>query len=235
MPGVSGRLTHFVFRLRHDCPVARLSADLPEVLFRSWSGHRREIIHARADGEVQQRVIEAFKRRLPTAMAIPFKGGVAAIYESEWPKKESISRQLEDHSALWLQPLQYQSGWEYYDVVSLDDAALQRYLTDLLKKFKLEILSRGTVDETAILSAFFVPLNPVLSGLTRKQEEALLAAWREGYYEQPRNTTTRDVAKVMGISRSAFEERLRKAENLVIQGVAPALASSGKPATPPQA
>jgi hypothetical protein len=89
----------------------------------------------------------------------------------------------------------------------------------------MEVVSRSSVDETALLSAFFVPLNPVLETLTEKQEAALLAAWREGYYNQPRSTTTRQVAAKMGISRSAFEERLRKAENLLINGVSPSLAS----------
>lgn len=222
----SGRLTHLAFRLQHDCPVASLSRDLPDVPMRAWSGHRREVLHVREEPPNHDTILEAVRHRLPKATAFPFAHGVVVIHEPSWPASDSITRRLEDHSALWLQPLQYRSGWEYYDVVSLDDERLQEYLGGLLKKYPLEVVARDSIDQTALLSAFFVPMNPILEGLTEKQEKALLTAWREGYYEQPRGTTTREVAKSMGISRSAFEERLRKAENLVIHGVAPSLAAS---------
>jgi predicted DNA binding protein len=222
---LEGRLTHLAFRLQHDCPVALLSRDLPDLALRSWSGHTREILHVRTEPGGRARVLEALDDHLPDAVAIPFAHGVVAILESSWPKPESITRRLEDHKALWLQPLRYQGGWEYYDVVSLDDRMLQTYLSELLHRFPLEVVSRGSIDETSLLSAFFVPMNPILEGLTAKQEQALLAAWQQGYYTQPRGTTTRQVARAMGISRSAFEERLRKAENLVINGIAPSLAA----------
>lgn len=221
-----GRLTHLAFRLQHDCPVAMLSRDLPDAPMRTWSGHQREVLHIRAEEVDHEAVTTAVREHLPEATTFEFAHGIVAIHEPAWPKSDSITRRLEEHKALWLQPLQYRAGWEYYDVVSLDDERLQQYLGGLLQRYSLEVVARDSVDRTTLLSAFFVPMNPVLEGLTEKQEQALLAAWRDGYYEQPRGTTTREVAKGMGISRSAFEERLRKAENLVINGVAPTLAAS---------
>lgn len=39
---------------------------------------------------------------------------------------------------------------------------------------------------------------------------------RIGYYAQPRAATTEELAKGMGVSRTTFEEHLRKAESRVI-------------------
>lgn len=216
---VPGTFSHVVFRLRHNCPLALLSQTFPEVLFLSWTTHRQEIIQAVTRSKDEStRLAQAFRDRLPKCQTLPFEGGLLAIHPILWPQKESISWQLEAHHALWLQPLRCRGGWEYFDVVSLEADALQEFLTGLLKQFPLEIVRRGRVGGKELASSFFVPLNPVMAGLSAKQMEAILRAIDHGYYEQPRHTTTRDVAKALGLSRSAFEERLRNAENLVIRG-----------------
>lgn len=47
-------------------------------------------------------------------------------------------------------------------------------------------------------------------GLSPAQEEALQAAYRLGYFNVPRDCTASDVADTLGISKSAFLERLRR-------------------------
>ena len=212
-------LSHVVFRLRHNCPLATLSREFPEVLFLSWSTHRQEIIQAVTPSkELSARVSARFTERLPKCKNITFEGGVLAIHPIRWPKKESISWQLESHHALWLQPLRCRDGWEYFDVVSPQPEPFQQYLRKLMRDFPLEIEYRGRVGGRELASSFFVPLNPVLGSLTPKQMEAILGAMKLGYYRQPRKTTTREVAASLHLSRSAFEERLRNAENAVIEG-----------------
>lgn len=212
-------LSHVVFRLRHNCPLATLSREFPDVLFLSWTTHRQEIVQAVSPSkDVSSRVAARFLEKLPKCKTITFDGGVLAIHPILWPKKESISWQLESHHALWLQPLRCRDGWEYFDVVSPQPEPFQDYLGKLMKEFPLEIEYRGRVGGRELASSFFVPLNPVLGSLTPKQMEAILGALKLGYYRQPRHTTTREVAASLGVSRSAFEERLRNAENAVIEG-----------------
>jgi Predicted DNA binding protein len=62
-------------------------------------------------------------------------------------------------------------------------------------------------------------LDSALPDLSSGQEEALLAAIEEGYYEIPRETKTAEVAGTLGISRRTFEEHLRRAENKIIKGM----------------
>lgn len=47
-------------------------------------------------------------------------------------------------------------------------------------------------------------------GLTANQHEALLLAFNEGYYDQPRTTNLETLADQLDISRSSFSDRLRR-------------------------
>lgn len=47
-------------------------------------------------------------------------------------------------------------------------------------------------------------------GLSPKQREALVAAWRSGYYRVPRRATLGDIASVLDISEQSVSQRLRR-------------------------
>jgi len=61
----------------------------------------------------------------------------------------------------------------------------------------------------------------MLPSLTRKQARAVLAALEAGYYDAPRKVTTEEVARMLGIARSTFEEHLKAAESKLISALAP--------------
>lgn len=55
-------------------------------------------------------------------------------------------------------------------------------------------------------------------GVTDKQEEALVTAYREGYFDVPRDSTLDELADQVGISRNAMSNRLRRGQrNLLSQ------------------
>lgn len=59
-------------------------------------------------------------------------------------------------------------------------------------------------------------------GLTAAQREALLTAYRTGYFDEPRRSTLADVGRRLGVSPTAAGRRLRRAtEALVENGLAP--------------
>lgn len=55
--------------------------------------------------------------------------------------------------------------------------------------------------------------------LTPAQEEALETAYRMGYFEIPRDSTTADIAAELGISESACLQRMHRAERRVIEKI----------------
>ncbi|TLZ93777.1 MAG: hypothetical protein E6J95_05620, partial [Methanobacteriota archaeon] len=59
--------------------------------------------------------------------------------------------------------------------------------------------------------------------MTSKQMDALLKAHRYGYYTSPREVTTENIARSLGVSRSTYEEHLRKAENRIVGNLIPYL------------
>lgn len=54
-------------------------------------------------------------------------------------------------------------------------------------------------------------------GLSRSQQEALLAATERGYFEVPRKSTLSDVADALDITQQAASERIRRGTNKVLQ------------------
>lgn len=54
-------------------------------------------------------------------------------------------------------------------------------------------------------------------GLTRKQTEALTTAWEQGFFELPREATMADVAAVIDIAPQSLSDRLRRAQNKLIE------------------
>jgi predicted DNA binding protein len=57
--------------------------------------------------------------------------------------------------------------------------------------------------------------------MTPAQEEAVTAAFELGYFEVPRAVTASDVADQLGVSKSAFLERLRRAQGSLLGQVLP--------------
>src|SRR2546428_13707282 len=64
-------------------------------------------------------------------------------------------------------------------------------------------------------------VNSLFAELTGKQVDAVLKAHRYGYYPSPRQITTESIAKGSGLSRSTYEEHLRKAENRIMGALIP--------------
>lgn len=62
------------------------------------------------------------------------------------------------------------------------------------------------------------PVDSLFDDLTDRQLAALRLALDAGYYEQPRGSSIRDLADRTSVSRSTFEEHLRKAENKLVSG-----------------
>lgn len=60
------------------------------------------------------------------------------------------------------------------------------------------------------------PVDTLFDAVTDRQLAALQLALEHGYYEQPRQTSLRDLAARTDIARSTFEEHLRKAENKLL-------------------
>ncbi len=206
--------------------MAALSREVPAADFHCWSGHRLEVVEVRCASAVWPLVAQAAKRHLAPERILSVPEGGIVVWEPERPRahpESSISQTLEAHHVLWMQPMRVQGGWEHYDAISFASGGDQAALTALSKSWPTQVVRRRDVGAEDVLASLFLSLRPALDAPTDKQAEALLAASAGGYYRSPRNATTAQLARRLGIGRSAFEERLRGGENRVLGAVLPAL------------
>ena len=218
-------LRQVTFRVQHDCPMARLSAATPAARYTNWSGHRLEVIEVRLGQEPWDGVLRAAGEHLDLHRAIPTPEGGLLVAGLHVEEGTSISRTLEAQQCIALQPMRVEAGWESYDAIAFGPGREpeQRARAALAKRWPTQVTRRRTIGPGDLMASLFQSLRPVLEAPTAKQAEALAAAARAGYYQAPRQATTAEVASGMGLGRSAFEERLRGAENRVLLAVAAAI------------
>ncbi len=105
-------------------------------------------------------------------------------------------------------------GYENWEIASHKREELTRFID------KVEPL----VDEFELLSLKNTPLQNVyfpkiMPKLTALQKKALELAIKEGYYEAPKKTNLRALAKLSKVSLATYQKHLQKAESKVIPDV----------------
>lgn len=220
-------LRQVTFRVEHDCPLADLSRAVPQGAFTSWSGHRIEVLEVRAPPAAWAQAVREAGRRLNVLRSFAAPEGGVIVAELHVDEGRSLSRILESHHCMALQPMRVERGWESYDAIAFGPGKEpeQRALRALAARWPTQVVRRRTIGAQDLMASLFLSLRPILDDPTDKQAEALVAAAREGYYRSPRGSTTAEIASRLGLGRSAFEERLRGAENRILGAIAAALAS----------
>jgi predicted DNA binding protein len=133
--------------------------------------------------------------------------GDLVIYSLSAPLKETHMQVYLSPEIMFLKPITIKpDGWEYMEVASWD----KKHLTDFLKKANkwLEIKSQSIKKEK--ITDVYIP--HLMPKITAKQKQAILLAYRNGYYTYPKQTNIERLAKLMKTSSSTFQEHLRKAE-----------------------
>lgn len=120
---------------------------------------------------------------------------------------------------LW--PSVWRDGIERYTVLASDRARLDALVRELARIGDVRVERVSQVDGTQL--AVSVPLADLTEPLTARQLQAITLAIGQGYYETPRRTSSQALAESLGLSRSTFEEHLRKAEQRVLERVAGAI------------
>ncbi|MHA2601266.1 MAG: helix-turn-helix domain-containing protein [Candidatus Thorarchaeota archaeon SMTZ1-83] len=99
-------------------------------------------------------------------------------------------------------PIVIQRGVQHHTVLAPSRSQLRQLLQELRKDFTRVEISRVRERPTDTYEAI----------LTKKQQEALVLAYKSGYYEMPRRVKLADLGQKLGIKRVAMQERLRRAE-----------------------
>lgn len=182
-----------------------------------------DIIVMHGTGEAQvQRFYESLVATQDRPPAIVARTPTSIVVRGRNPEWGVVSTILQTGATI-LWPAIWRDGYERYTVVVADRAQLTRLVDALQKQGPTKVERVRDVPADAL--SISVPLAGLLSGLTARQLEALQLAISEGYYATPRGTSSEAMAASLGISRSTFEEHLRKAELRALQHFAAAVAA----------
>ncbi|MEK6891138.1 MAG: helix-turn-helix domain-containing protein [Nanoarchaeota archaeon] len=107
-------------------------------------------------------------------------------------------------------PVIVKEGYEEWNVAAWDREILEKLMNEILKwKDKLKNFELKSIEKTKLNDIYFPKIIPELP---EKQKEAFRLAVENEYYTWPRKKDLSDLAKMMKISISTYQEHLRKAE-----------------------
>ena len=117
-----------------------------------------------------------------------------------------------DPALFFVNPVFTEKGHEYWELGSWERERLIKFYKNVQKFTKITLLKL----QNEIPQLF---LHQALPKLTPKQKEAFILARDLGYYNHPRKISVEQIAKRNNLSRSTFQEHLRKAESKIMEVV----------------
>lgn len=204
-------------RIDHDSPYASMTAH-NDVTVEVWCNQYCDLLHVTGSdlGAPVSRVADEVGVR-----DIAFEDEEVVLITEEClldSHDDLLEEYLRRHDCLSLPPLTYDHGTLLARVVSLDESELTAVYREVTEAHHVTVEAKRGIESVAP-DVPLLMLDSALPDFSPGQEEALLAAIEEGYYEIPRETKTAEIAADLGISRRTFEEHLRRAENKLIKSM----------------
>ncbi|WP_254768594.1 helix-turn-helix domain-containing protein [Salinilacihabitans rarus] len=205
------------FRVKHECPYREISERHPDLTIREWYLSDCQVIEITSPESPTEELLEEIDELGTILHESIDETGLHVVTQSCLCSLEgSILERFEEHDCLYQPPTIHRQGWEHYTVVAFDEADVRALLRDLEADRDIDLLSKTAIAEQRISHSMLAPVDQLFEGLTDRQLAALQLALENGYYEQPRGTSLRELAERTAVARSTFEEHLRKAENKLL-------------------
>jgi predicted DNA binding protein len=212
------------FRVWHDCPISNISRRYPSVKMFEWSNREQQVLEFVVENQEDYQVMLEEILKIDVNIDVVSDGRrIHLITRSRscTAGVPTVTEAIEESDLLEIYPVIYDSGWEYYRVVTFRSEEFGKLLKKLRANgFEVEILKKGAF-EGFLASSLSPSADALFSKLTEKQMDSLVAAFIYGYYDRPRRTDIQSVAKKLGVPRSTFQEHLKKAERKVMSAIIP--------------
>lgn len=205
------------FRVKHECPYREISERFPDLAIREWYLSDCQVLEITSTEAPTDALLDEIDQLGKILHESVDSSGLHVVTQSCLCTLEgSILERFEAHNCLYQPPTIHRHGWEHYTVVAFDEADVRALLEDLEADRDIELLSKTAIDERHVPHSMLAPVDQLFESVTDRQLAALRLALDEGYYEQPRQTSLRDLAAQTSVARSTYEEHLRKAENKLL-------------------
>lgn len=204
-------------RVKHECPYRAISERHPDLTVREWPLSDCQVLEITSEHTPTDQLLNDIDR-LGTVLheSVDDSGYHVVTQSCLCSLEQSIIDRFEDHNCVYQSPTIYRHGWEHYTVIAFDEDDIRALLGDLRADRDIELLSKTEIAEKQIPHSMLTPVDRLFDNLTDRQLAALQLALESGYYEQPRQTSLREIAGRTSVSKSTYEEHLRKAENKLL-------------------
>lgn len=193
--------------------------DIIELIPRGLVGEEVKQILERAVIDLEEElgnVVKIFSEKLRVQLVFKF------CRCAEFPLNTVFNK----YDCLELPPIKYLTGKEILNlIVTPSDTEL--ILEDIKKiepDAEVNVLKLAPLRSSDQPYPFYLPIDDLSKMLSERQHQALLIAFRNGYYDTPRpKRLTESLAEEMNIGRRTFDEHLHKAEKKIMNFLVPAI------------
>jgi predicted DNA binding protein len=211
------------FKVRHNCRLADFSFRHKTLRVLAWQIQNREIIEIlrKKDVESSEPLDVVYELDEVLEHVVDEQKACLAFKTRPCAVRTIIDKVSEELDILHVSPVTYNGGWEYHKIVAFKHSDITRliesfhecgYVPWILRKVPFNGFTSGLMT---------ISTETLFSSLTGKQTDAILTAYAHGYYRLPRNADVKTIADKIGVSRTTFQEHLRKAENKIVQALVP--------------
>jgi predicted DNA binding protein len=213
--------------VRHNC----VMSDVPEkmkdgkIKYLAYTGSTPHSIYHLFEVRSSEldKVLENIKKHpLVKQVQILRKENNLAEIHLESEKDHSTTTSLLKSKVIFLEPAIYEGGVEHLVLLAPSDDNFRKFLDHLDDTFQVKLKSKHYLKQNEKLnldlfrSTGFLKLRSAADLMTDKQMEVFQLACKNGYYEEPKKTSIKELADEYGVSDAAFSELLRKAEKKLL-------------------
>ena len=135
--------------------------------------------------------------------------------------QNTIVRHIGTLDLLNVFPNYIENGWVYHRLIVFRHEDLEELLRRLEKWGWVYNILRKVPFDGFIASSLTLTADALFSDLTEKQIDAMLTAYRHGYYNLPRDADVQTIATKEKVPRTTFQEHLKKGENKIVAALVP--------------
>ena len=215
-------------RLEHDMPFNNLSKMFPDANISRWCNLQVDIleVNSQRKDEIEQiksslkRMLKKLSARLINVSSYSERS-LEAVIKCRCALNNSSVSIIEASNCIPVMPVTYKGGHEFCEVLAFSAKDMNKALDNLSKFGKVEIQSQGSIFRPNARSSMTIAVDDFFSQLTQKQLDALVQSIEMGYYGYPKNKTIAEMASLLKVPPSTFEEHLRKAEIKIMRAISP--------------
>ena len=207
---------------RIDNPIHALTEKYPSLKIWTWCNYITDIHEIVADNPDDfNDAVNEFKSVYSILNESVISSNVRLITQNcICSEKTTVHDNIQELEILNLMPVFAANGYEYYRLIAFKHESIEE-LFERLDKLGFEVEIQKKVPFNGMVSDNLITLNSLVSNLTDKQMEAIIAAFTNGYYQTPREVNVSNVAQRMRVPRTTLQEHLNKAENKLISSIIP--------------